>query len=187
MDGDGRGAGVAARVARGGVPGVTPVGRGARAGVPGVRFAAVGRGRAGAAEKAGVTGAGGRFGALWARGAAENTAAGALVDPAVELAAGAEVIGGWLNGTALGGGEALTAGCVLGAAENTAGGAAPGGASRGVAAGPVWLNAGADAVPAGCGRGVWVAGARFAAVGRGRAGAAEKVGVTGAGGRFGAL
>lgn len=164
--GDGRAAGDGpvtgtGRVAGGGVPGAAPVGRAWRAGVAGARCAAVGRGRggvAGAAEKVGVTRPGGRFGAVCAFGAAENTAAGALVNagaepvgvvPVVEVG----VVGGWLNGTALGGGDAGGAGCALGAAENTAGCTPPAGAGRGVAGCPEWLNAGALEVPAGGPRG----------------------------------
>jgi hypothetical protein len=142
-----------------------------------------------AAENTGVNGAGGRFGALCARGAAENTAAGALPDgEAVErvvpvLTAGAAVVDRWLNGCVLGRGEAGALGCDAGAVENTAGGAPPAGAAAGAAGIAGSLKVGAVLFPAGTSSGVWVAGAALNATGP--AGAGDGRDGPGRGGRDG--
>src|SRR5947199_4780972 len=121
------------------------------------------------AENTGVTGAGGRFGAVCGRGAAEN-AAGGTGPVAGRL--GVAGVGALLNaadaGRPAGAGEAAGAGWW----ENRAGGnARPAAAVAGVAGAGALLNAGAPAVPAGEGSGVWAAGALLNAAGPTGAGA----------------
>jgi hypothetical protein len=152
----------------------------------------------GASEKTGVTGAGGRFGALCGTGAEVNT--GAAVGAELRCAAGL----GELPGAGVG----AVAGVAFGAWLNTTGPAGPGtagdttgsaglekpmlvlprGPGSGLAADGRLLNSGPAVVPAGTARGVCVTGAWVKATGpatpRGR-GAGR--GRRGGRGRFGAV
>jgi hypothetical protein len=137
------------------------VARGAAVG----RRAAVGRCAfegGGADEYTGVTGAGGRRGALCGGCGAENITAGGGPAGVGLVGVGAALLNAAGAGGPLG---RVVVGCAGLGCENGAAGAGPVGAVTGAAGCGAWLNVGAPLVPAGADSGVCVVGALLKATG----------------------